>query len=216
MRWFLLIFALVIAAVVGIAGCRGSKSRKPVLYIFPDMDRQPKVLPQEFNAFFADNFSSREPVPGAIPQSKPFKVGSREVYRFEDLPVNTGRATGTTNFIENNPFPVTAELLERGRSQFNLICAACHSQAGDGKGVPNRIGAMAVVGNLHDKRIVELADGEIFSTLSYGKSLMQGYAASIPVPDRWAIVAYVRALQLSWLGSLDDVPEPARAVLSPK
>ncbi len=213
MRYFLLIFALVIAAIVGIAGCRGSKSRKPALYIFPDMDRQPKLLPQKFNEFFADNLSSREPVPGTIAQSAPYKVGNRVVYPFEDVPVNTGRITGTTNFMENNPYPVTAELLERGRERFNITCAACHSQVGDGKGVPNRIGAMGVVGNLHDKRIVELTDGEIFNTISYGKNLMQGYAASITVPDRWAIIAYVRALQLSWLGSMDDVPASDRAAL---
>ncbi len=213
MRYFLLIFALVVAAVVGIAGCRGSKSRKPPLYIFPDMDRQPKLRPQTFNAFFADDLSSRVPVPGAIPQSKPFQVGGQEVYPFEDSPVNTGRIAGTTNFVETNPFPITAALLERGRERYNISCAACHSQVGDGKGVPNRIGAMAVVGNLHDKRIVELTDGEIFNTLSYGKNLMQGYAANIDVPDRWAIVAYVRALQLSRLGSFEDVPEPARASL---
>jgi mono/diheme cytochrome c family protein len=96
---------------------------------------------------------------------------------------------------------------------FNIQCAACHSKVGDGKGVPNRIGAMAVVANLHDKRIVELTDGELFNTVSYGKGLMQGYAGSMPVQDRWAAVAYLRALQLSRLGTLDDVPEAARGTL---
>jgi hypothetical protein len=72
---------------------------------------------------------------------------------------------------------------------------------------------MAVVGNLHDKRIVELADGELFNTISYGKNLMQGYAANLPVQDRWAAVAYLRALQLSRLGALDEVPEAVRGTL---
>ena len=69
------------------------------------------------------------------------------------------------------------------------------------------------VGNLHDKRIVELTDGELFNTVSYGKSLMQGYAGTLPVRDRWAAIAYLRALQLSRLGSLDDVPETVRGTL---
>jgi hypothetical protein len=72
---------------------------------------------------------------------------------------------------------------------------------------------MAVVGNLHDKRIVELTDGELFNTISYGKNLMQGYAANLPVQDRWAAIAYLRALQLSRLGTLDEVPEAMRGTL---
>ena len=72
---------------------------------------------------------------------------------------------------------------------------------------------MAVVANLHDKRIVELADGELFNTISYGKNLMQGYAANLPAQDRWAAIAYLRALQLSRLGALDEVPEAMRGTL---
>jgi mono/diheme cytochrome c family protein len=112
-----------------------------------------------------------------------------------------------------NPLPVTAELLQRGQEVFNINCAACHSKLGDGNGVPKRINAMAVVANLHDKRIVELTDGELFNTVSYGKGLMQGYAGNIPIQDRWAAIAYLRTLQLSRLGSLEDVPEPMRKTL---
>jgi mono/diheme cytochrome c family protein len=72
---------------------------------------------------------------------------------------------------------------------------------------------MAVVGNFHDRRLVEMRDGEIFNTVSYGKGLMQGYGAQVTVADRWAIIAYVRALQLARLGTLNDVPEPDRAAL---
>lgn len=213
MRYVLLIFALIVVATVSIAGFRGSKSRKPPIEIFPDMVRQPKLRPQTFNAFFRDNLSSREPVPGTIPQIKPMRVADKEVYPFEDSPVNSGRITGTTNFLELNPFPITADFLARGQRQFNINCAACHTRVGDGNGVAKRIAAMPTIANLHDKRIVELTDGEIFNTLNYGKNTMLGYAANIEVQDRWAIIAYLRALQLSWLGSLDDVPEPARAAL---
>jgi mono/diheme cytochrome c family protein len=213
MRYFLALLAFCVLVTVGVLGFRGTHFRKPPLYIFPDMDRQPKLRPQTANAFFANDMSSRLPVAGTIARSEPIQVGGKLVYPWQDSPVTTGRVPGTTNFVELNPLPVTAELLQRGEQVFNINCAACHSKLGDGNGTPKRIGAMAVVASLHDKRIVELADGEIFNTVSYGKGLMQGYAGNLPILDRWAAIAYLRALQLSRLGSLEDVPEAARATL---
>ena len=214
MRYFLAIFILCVAGTVGVLGFRGSHSRKPPLYIFPDMERQPKLRPETANAFFENGMSSRLPVAGTIPRSQPIQIGDKQVYAWQESPVTTGRITGTTNFVEVNPLPVTAELLEHGQHVFNITCAACHSKLGDGNGTPKRIGAMAVVGNLHDKRIVELTDGELFNTVSYGKGLMQGYAGNLTIQDRWAAIAYLRALQLSQLASIDDVPASARAALT--
>ncbi len=213
MRYFLAILTLCVLATVGVLGFRGSHSRKPPLYIFPDMERQPKLRPQTANAFFDDGMSSRLPVAGTIARGEPIQAGQMQVYPWQDSPVTTGRVTGTTNFVELNPLPVTGDLLGRGQEVFNIHCAACHSKVGDGNAVPKRIGAMAVVANLHDKRIVELTDGELFNTVSHGKGLMQGYAGSMPVRDRWASIAYLRALQLSRLGTVDDVPEAARGAL---
>jgi mono/diheme cytochrome c family protein len=213
MRYFVVILASITLAIVGMAGFRGGKSRRPPLYIFPDMKRQPKLRPQTANAFFDDGLSSRLPVAGTIPRSEPLRVGDQLVYRWQDSPINTGRLPGTTNFIDNIPLPVTAQMLRRGQEVFDINCAACHSRLGDGNGLPKRIGAMAVVADLHDKRIVELTDGELFNTLSYGKNLMPAYAASIDVPDRWAVVAYLRALQLSRLGSPDDLLGELRGIL---
>jgi mono/diheme cytochrome c family protein len=213
MRYFLAIFVLCVLATVGVLGFRGSHFRRPPLYIFPDMERQPKLRPETANAFFDDGMSSRLPVEGTVARSKPIQVGEQSVYPWQDTPVTTGRVTGTTNFLELNPLPVTAELLQRGQQVFDIVCAACHSKVGDGNGTPKRINAMAVVGNLHDKRIVELTDGELFNTVSYGKGLMQGYAGTLPIQDRWAAIAYLRALQLSRLGSTNDVPESAHEAL---
>ena len=213
MRYFLAIFALCVLAIVGVLGFRGSHFRKPPLYIFPDMERQPKLRPQTVNAFFDNGMSSRLPVAGTVARSQPIRVGEKLIYPWQDSPLTTGLVTGTTNFVELNPLPVTDELLQRGQQVFNINCAACHSKVGDGNGTPKRIGAMPVVGNLHDKRIVELTDGELFNTISYGKNLMLGYAATLPIQDRWAAVAYLRALQLSRLGTLDEVPEAARGAL---
>lgn len=203
MRYLLLILALCTVVVMGIAGKRGSLSRRPPIEIFPDMNRQPKLRPQTPDAFFEDGKSSRLPVAGTVARGD----------RYADEPVNTGRVTGTTNFVPVMPVAVTAKLLARGQQRFNINCSPCHGAQADGNGITRKIGAMAVVANLHDKRIVELPDGEIFNTITYGKNLMGPYGANVVVEDRWAIIAYLRALQLSQLGTVDDVPEQMRSSL---
>jgi len=213
MRYFLLLFGVAVLAVLLIAGKRGDLSRNRPLQIFPDMKRQLKLRPQTANGFFASGLSSQLPPPGTVAQEKPLMVGGQAVYSFEDSPVNTGKVPGTTNFVELNPLPVTSAFLARGQQRFTIYCAPCHSQIGDGNGVPKKIGAMAVVANLHDKVIVEQPDGALFNTVSHGKNNMQGYAAQIPVEDRWAIIAYLRALQYARLGSVDDLPADLRSKL---
>ena len=220
MRTILSIAAAVLAVcvlVVLIAGRRGDLSRKPPIEVFPDMDRQLKLRPQTANGLFANGLSSQLPPPGTVAQSGPMKVGAQEVYPFQDVPVNTGRPAGqggTTNFVALNPLPVTAQLLTRGQQRFTIYCTPCHGATGEGNGITKKIGAMAVVTSLHDKRVVELPDGDIFNTISNGKQpLMGAYGPQIPVEDRWAIVAYVRALQLSRLGAVDDLSAESRAKL---
>jgi len=204
MRYFFLIFAAAVLAVVLIAGKRGDISRKPPIELFPDMVRQPKLRPEVPNAIFADGRSSQFQVDGTV---------AREDVHFADLPANNGRVTGTTNFVETIPVPVTQALLERGEQRFTINCSPCHGAQADGKGITQRIGAMAVVANLHDKRIVEMKDGEIFNTITYGKGQMGSYGANVVVEDRWAIVAYLRSLQLARLGLETDVPDQYRSAL---
>ncbi len=213
MRYFFLIFFACVAVVVGVLGFRGTHFRKPPLYIFPDMEFQPKLRPQKPNGFFANGLSSQLPVPGTIARGAPSQPASGPVYPYEDSPVNTGMVTGTTNFVENGPLPVTAELLKRGQQRFTINCSPCHGATADGNGITKKIGAMAVVANLHDKRIVEMADGELFYVITNGRNLMGAYGPNVVVEDRWAIIAYLRALQLSQLGSVQDLPEPLRANL---
>ena len=202
MRYFFLIFGLCVVMVVAIAGKRGSLSRREPIEIFPDMNRQPKLRPQNTDAFFEDGKSSRMPIAGTIARGD----------HYEDLPVNTGRIPGTTNFIDIIPVEVTAKLMARGQQRFTINCSPCHGAQADGNGITKKYG-MAVVANLHDKRIVELNDGEIFNTITYGKGLMGPYGPNVTVEDRWAIIAYLRALQLSQLGTVDDVPEQLRSTL---
>ena len=110
-----------LAATVGLLGFRGSHFRKPPLYIFPDMEWQYKLRPQKPNGFFTNGISSQLPVAGTIARAVPIETVNGPVYPFEDSPVNTGRlpsTPGTTNYVELNPLPLTASLLQRGRQRF--------------------------------------------------------------------------------------------------
>ena len=209
--YIVLILLTGVAVGIGIAGRQGRLSRQPPIEVFPDMDRQLKLRPQQPNGFFPNGLSSQLPPPGTIARSQPVQTVNGAVYSFEDAPVNTGRVTGTTNFVETNPLPVTGQLLQRGRERFNIYCTPCHGAIGDGNGITKKIGVMPTVANLQDKRMVEMADGEIFNTITHGKGLMGAHGPLVPVADRWAVVAYLRALQLSQLGSVDDLPPDQQA-----
>ena len=94
-----------------------------------------------------------------------------------------------------------------------FIARPATAALGDGNGITKKLGLMPAVANLQDKRIVKMTDGEIFNTVTHGKNLMGAYGPMVPVEDRWAIIAYLRALQLSQLGSVDDLPPAQRAAL---
>lgn len=206
MRYFLLIFTLAVLTVLVLAGRRGSLSSNRPIEVFPDMRRQPKLRPQNANAFFANGLSSQLPVAGAIARDEPY----------EDSPMNTGKVAGTTNWVSAIPIPVTAELMARGQERFNIYCAACHGATGEGNGTPTKFG-MAVIASLHDiagRKVPQQPDGQVFNTITHGLNLMGAYGGLISVQDRWAIVAYLRALELSRLAALDDVPAERRAELT--
>lgn len=214
MRYFIIGILLLGIAAASLAGFRGSKSRKPPIEVFPDMDRQMGHRPQTTDGFFSDGRSSRLPVPGTIDRSAPYRLSTADTnlvaFPFQDLPVNTGRVTGTTNFVENNPFEITPRFIARGRERFQINCAPCHGALADGNGATKKLG-MTTVANLHDPRIVRLPDGELFYVITYGRNTMFPYGGQVATEDRWAIVAYLRALQLSRLAWVEDLPEPQRA-----
>jgi mono/diheme cytochrome c family protein len=193
-RYFLLAFFIAVALVIGIAGSRGKLSRKPPIEVFPDMDRQPKIRPQTPSSFFADGRASRLPVEGTVARGA----------HFLDAPIKSGLVTGTTNFVAENQLKITPQVMARGQNRYAIYCTPCHGALGDGNGITKSFG-MAVVANLHDPRIVGMGDGELFYVITNGRNLMGPYASQIPVEDRWAIVAYVRALQLAALGSQEDL-----------
>ena len=192
MRYVLFSLILVVVAVVSIAGFRGSISRKPPIEIFPDMDRQPKIRPQTPSAFFADGRASGLPVEGTV---------ARDSHLLENA-LTTGLVQGSTNFVAVNPVQVTGQVMARGKQRYQIYCAPCHGLVGDGNGITKQFG-MAVVANLHDPRIVEMPDGEIFHIITNGRNLMGPYASQVEIEDRWAIVAYVRALQFAQYGGFE-------------
>jgi mono/diheme cytochrome c family protein len=131
---------------------------------------------------------------------------------YQDTPINTGRISGTTNWVETNPIELTVERMKRGQQRYNIHCLPCHGASGDGKGITSKYGMVAVA-NFHDARLVSMTDGEIFNTITHGKNLMGSYGANINIEDRWAVIGYVRALQRSRLATLDEVPEAMKAAL---
>ena len=216
MRYLLYIILVIIAlaaAMFVIVGVPGHLSRKPPLEVFPDMDRQAKLRPEKPFDFFTNGLSSQLPPAGTVARSEPIQTANGAVYSYQDVPFNTGKISSTTNFVETNPLVVNAALLARGREQFNIYCTPCHGGLGDGNGITKKIGVMPAVANLHDKRIVEMTDGEMFNTITHGKGLMGAYGPIVTAQDRWAIIAYTRALQLSWLGSPDELTVEQRAAL---
>ena len=110
------------------------------------------------------------------------------------------------------PVPVTAELMQRGEQRFNINCAICHGRTAAGDGIVKQYG-MATIVSLQDARIRGMADGEIFNTITHGKNTMMAYGPNVTVSDRWAIIAYLRALQRSQNATAADVPPEARVQL---
>jgi len=225
LKYFFILFGLLVILVVSIAGFRGQKSSRPPIEIFPDMDHQPKVKSQVPSSFFADGRGNRLPVDGtvpigyAIPLHKPVddSVGEadgpyKQIY-FSSGPVyyDTGKIGG--QWGTGMPFEITPALMARGRERFTINCLPCHGATAAGNGVASKFG-LVTIANLQQERIRKMADGEIFNTLTNGKNTMLGYGDRIQVQDRWAIIAYLRALQKSQGGAtIHDVPADQRAAL---
>ena len=127
-------------------------------------------------------------------------------------PITTTPARWADHWGTGIPLEVTRELMERGQQRFNITCAMCHGAAAAGNGITKQYGLATVV-SLQDERIRKMSDGEIFNTITNGKNTMMAYGPNIIVPDRWAIIAYLRALQRSQNATIADVPPEHRAEL---
>ncbi|HOL73639.1 MAG TPA: cytochrome c, partial [Bryobacteraceae bacterium] len=127
----------------------------------------------------------------------------------EDTVFYTGKSGGE---YAANPLPLTMEVLQRGRERFDIYCAPCHDRTGEGRGIVALRSNWLPV-NLNDDRIRQMPDGQLFETITYGQRTMPGYRFQITEHDRWAIVAYVRALHRATRGTIQDVPPELRSAL---
>jgi len=226
LRGFLLIFLLSGIALVAVFGFRGQKSTGSPLEIFPDMVRQQKVRAQAPLNFFADGRGPRVPVAGTMPigyeMPKPQTIAtSPAAVPMPEVHSRLGFSVGTDYYDTGKmgdrwgtgiPIEVTRELMERGQQRFNITCAMCHGATAAGNGITKQYGLATVV-SLQDERIRKMADGEIFNTITNGKNTMMAYGPNIMVADRWAIIAYLRALQRSQNATIVDLPPQHQAEL---
>ncbi len=210
-RWVLpVIITLVVVSwipLVFIAKARVTKSDVPRIQLIPDMDQQPKYLTQTASPLFADHRAMRPPVEGTVAHGE---------LDDDDL-LMRGKVDG--NWTTTFPFPVTMEVMHRGRERFNIFCAPCHGLAGMGDGMVAKRADALQEGKwvpptaLNSDVVRDRTDGELFNTITNGIRTMPAYGPQIPVSDRWAIVAYVRALQRSQNASPNDVPADHQADL---
>jgi mono/diheme cytochrome c family protein len=199
--------AVALVPLALVARARVSKNAEPRIHLIPDMDHQPKLRAQQLNPLFADRREMRRPVGGTVARGE--LALDDHYYR--------GQVEG--QWAEDFPLPVTGELMHRGQERFNIYCAPCHGLDGGGRGpVAVRAdelqeGTWVPPLSFHEQQVLDRPVGHIFNTITRGIRTMPAYGGQIPVGDRWAIVAYVRALQRSQHASLDDVPADLRESL---
>jgi mono/diheme cytochrome c family protein len=165
-----------------------------------EMHDQPKRAAYQSSRFFPDHAASRPLVAGTVPRGAlrtngVFYAGLRG-----------------TNLVEEIPIKLTRELVERGHERFDIYCSVCHGSTGDGNGIIVHRG-FPLPPSFHTDRLREAPIGHFYRVITYGYGIMFSYAARVPPEDRWAIAAYIRALQLSTTFKLAELPESARAKL---
>ena len=236
LRYFFISFILITIVAIAILGFRdepfygGSpynklpstflgfslRSAETPIQIFPDMKVQPKYVAQHESDFYADGRDGRAPVAGTVPigyiipgdyssnTASNSKVAT-EMNGFSDSTdyLNTGKIGDS--YGDGFPMKVTPEMLARGQQRFNINCAVCHGATGTGNGITTQFGLVGVA-NFQQDRLRNMPDGEIFNTITNGYKNMGPYGSNIAVEDRWAIISYIRALQRSQNGTLQDVP----------
>ncbi len=165
------------------------------------MANQPRYDPLEPSTFFADGMSARPRIAGTVARG--------------ELVTNEFLATGKMGGVVGNGFPmtVTAAVMERGNDRYNVYCTPCHSRIGDGRGmIPAR--GYRHPPSFHTDTLRNQPTGHYFDVITNGFGSMPQYGTIIPPQDRWAIIAYIRALQLSQNATVNDVPAGQRVILS--
>ncbi len=197
--------ALLLRPALGLAVllclCACEKARQ-------DMYDQPRYKPYAASPLFADGSSARTPPPGTVAQSQGGFAGSSSARQGADEAQRNAQALQAKSM----PYPVDMQLLRRGQERYSIYCLPCHSPAGDGDGLIARRG-FPHPPSYHSERLRQAPDRHFFDVISNGYGIMLPYADRVDPPDRWAIVAYIRALQLSQHAQVADLPEDLRQQL---
>jgi mono/diheme cytochrome c family protein len=217
-KYFFLAYAVIAVLFIGLMPTRGAKSPNTPIRLFPDMDEQDVLKAQKPSGFFADGQGSRLPVAGTQPLGFS-STGNPDLGGIHDPEFGGGTgyyATGGIDGYFGNGMPEELKLeagnvtafLKRGEEVYGIHCAICHGISGDGLGVTSNYGVPGIA-NLTQENWFPAAypDGRLFHTISYGKGNMGGYKHNIALRDRWAVVAYVRALQTARKAPYDAVKE---------
>lgn len=195
---------LGLISLVSLSGCtREFPSDKPPVHLNPNMDNQPKYKAQSKSHFFADSAAMKPPVTGTVARGQ----------LHDDNIYYTG-SVKDSQYIDKNPMTLDMPLLKRGRERYDIHCSPCHSRLGDGRGIIVSRGYISPP-SFHDDRLRQMPDGKIFDILSNGIRNMSSYRAQVKPEDRWAMVAYIRALQRSQNARLKDIPPEIREKVKP-
>jgi mono/diheme cytochrome c family protein len=223
-KTFLIAFILVTVITIALLGFQGQHRQATAIEFFGDMKRQDKVKFQKQSSFFADGRGARPPVEGAIPMGYdiPGHPMQNSGALMDDIDSPLGDFSAGTDYLNTGkmgdqwgtglPLPVSVELLRRGQKEFTINCAVCHGASGQGNGITSKYGLLGIA-NYHQDKYRQMADGQIFNTITHGYNTMMAYGDKVTVKDRWAIIAYIRALQKSQNARIEDVPEDQRAAL---
>lgn len=191
------LFAVGLFAALLLVGCRGSQSEAPPIHPHLGMDFQERFNAQDDNPLFADNAAMRKPPTGTVPRGQ----------LRENSALFAGR-TADGEYVEQVPVAVDRAVLERGQERYDIYCAPCHGKTGDGNGIIMRGDYdYTPAPSFHIERLRQVTDGYVYDVITNGVRNMPSYAHQVPVRDRWAIVAYIRALQRSQNARPETLPE---------
>lgn len=213
MRTFFITLGAILLVILSIFGFRGKTSEKPPLWVFPDMDNQPRYKPQAYNTYFDNQMNDRPKPLNTVIRGQGWDRG--EVFsadyeggRYANTELLTGK-TANGDWVRGFPIELSETIMRTGQEKYAIFCLPCHGYAGDGKGVTSQYGVLAA--NLNLEMYRTMAEGEIYNTVAWGKGTMYGYAEKLSPEERWAVVLYVRALQRSQNATADDIPEDKKA-----
>lgn len=190
-----LVSILIVSLLILVSCFRGTPSEKPAIHLNPNMDDQERYDPQEKSEFFADGMVMRDLIDGTVARGELNEDDA--YYRGKDE---------AGNFLKTIPVPVTKALMLRGQQRYNIFCAPCHGKAGNGKGIVAKRGFLPPP-SFFQENVLAFDDGYIYDVINNGVRNMPAYRKQIPVNDRWAIVAFVRALQRTQTATADDIPK---------